>query len=116
MGDKCSVERGRGKRTEWAFRIPGEKWDKNMVQIYRTDKNMKVMVWAAFWDTGRSNLYIMDRDFEAAKFGYTAKSYLESCLQAAWDTLDDTLFENLIESMPRRIEACIAAEGWHTKY
>ena len=38
---------------------------------------MKVMVWGAFWDTGRSNLYIMDRDFESAKHGYSIESYLE---------------------------------------
>jgi hypothetical protein len=38
---------------------------------------MKVMVWGAFWDKGRSNLYIMDRDFESAKHGYSVASYLE---------------------------------------
>jgi hypothetical protein len=48
-----------------------------MVQTYGTNKNMKVMVWGAFWDTGRSNLYIMDRDFESAKHGYSVESYLE---------------------------------------
>ena len=41
---------------------------------------------------------------------------LESCLQAAWDTIPQEFFDALIESMPRRIEACIAANGWHTKY
>jgi hypothetical protein len=45
-----------------------------------------------------------------------ARQHLESYLQAAWDTLDDSLFRKLIESIPRRIEACIAAEGWYTKY
>jgi hypothetical protein len=48
-----------------------------MVQTYGINKNIKVMVWGAFWDTGRSNLYIMDRDFESAKHGYLANSYLE---------------------------------------
>ena len=38
---------------------------------------MKVMVWGCFWDGGRSNLYIMDRDFESAKHKYFANSYLE---------------------------------------
>jgi transposase len=204
--DECSVERGRGKRQEWVFRTPADKWKKEMVQTYGTHKNMKVMVWGGFWDEGRTGLYIMDRDFESKKHGYSANSYLEvldselapawerldpgyqfmqdnapihrahkvtawfrlhgidilkdwppyspdlnpiehiwwhlkvrlyemfpeeannksetdharqrleSCLQAAWDTLDDSLFTKLIESMPRRIEACIAAEGWHTKY
>jgi hypothetical protein len=38
---------------------------------------MKVMVWAAFWGTGRTSFYIMDRDFESKKHGYSAASYLE---------------------------------------
>jgi hypothetical protein len=74
--DECSVERGRGKRDEWVFRTPAQKWDRNMVQTYGTNKNMKTMVWGAFWDNGRSNLYIMDRDFESKKHGYSAESYL----------------------------------------
>ena len=200
------MERGRGKRAEWVFRNPDQKWDRDMVQTYGTNKNMKVMVWGAFWDNGRSKLYIMDRDFESKKHGYSANSYLEvldaeldpiwselddgyefmqdnasihnagkvkewfrergirlvidwlpyspdlnpiehiwwhlktrvvemfpdvvadkseleharqrleSCLQAAWDTLDKELFDNLYKSMPKRIEACILADGWHTKY
>jgi len=204
--DECSVERGRGKRTEWCFRTPAQKWDKTMVQTYGTNKNMKVMIWGCFWDLGRSNCYIMDRDFESAKHGYSARSYLEvcdaevapifeelddgylfmqdnasihrahsvrawfiahgitqignwpayspdlnpiehiwwhlkvrvyemfpdvaadkseseharqrleSCIQAAWDTLDKGLFDSLYESMPARMEACIKAGGWHTKY
>ena len=207
--DECSIERGRGKRDEWVFRTPAQKWQRQMIQTYNTKKNMKVMVWASFWDTGRSSLYIMDRDFESKKHGYSAESYLEvlddqvgpifeelgrngdkydfmqdnasihtarkvqawfrehgidiledwppyspdlnpiehvwwhlkkkvvemfpevaadkcesedarqrleSCLQAAWDCLPDELFGKLWESMGRRIEAVIAADGWHTKY
>jgi hypothetical protein len=209
--DECSVERGRGKRDEWCFRTTGEKWSPEMVQTYGTNKNMKTMVWACFWDNGRTSLYIIDRDFEAKKHGYSANSYLEvldaevgplwdafdegednegyefmqdnasihtahktkawfaergirllvnwppyspdlnpiehiwwhlktrvcemfpdvaadksesehsrqrleSCLQAAWDTLDKEIFDKLYESMPRRIAACIKADGWHTKY
>jgi hypothetical protein len=177
-----------------------------MVQTYGTGKNMKIMVWGAFWDTGRSGCYIMDRDFESAKHRYSTKSYLEvldaevepifkklddgysfmqdnasidwahivqawfrvwgitqienwpvyspdlnliehiwwylkvrvyemfpevavdksesedvrqrleSCIQAVWDTLDESLFNNLYASMHDRMEACIAAQGWHTKY
>jgi hypothetical protein len=48
-----------------------------MIQTYDYYKNMKVIVWAAFWDTGRTSLYIMDRDFESKKHGYSAASYLE---------------------------------------
>jgi len=45
-----------------------------------------------------------------------ARQRLESCLQAAWDTLDKSIFDALYKSMPGRIEACIKAKGWHTKY
>jgi hypothetical protein len=75
--DECSVERGWGKRTEWVFRTSAQKWNQDMVQTYGTGKNMKIMVWGAFWDTEQSGCYIMDRDFESAKHGYSAKSYLE---------------------------------------
>jgi hypothetical protein len=45
-----------------------------------------------------------------------ARQRLESCIQAAWDTLDKELFNTLIVSIKSRIEAYIAAKGWHTKY
>jgi len=36
------------------------------------------MVWAMFWGDGqRLELYIMDRDFESKKHGYSAASYLK---------------------------------------
>src|SRR5438876_12119642 len=48
-----------------------------MIQTYNCHKNMKVMVWECFWDTGRTSLYIIDHDFESKKHGYSANSYLE---------------------------------------
>jgi hypothetical protein len=45
-----------------------------------------------------------------------SRQRLESCLQAEFDTLDKSLFNVLYKSMPARIEACIQAKGWHTKY
>ena len=204
--DECSVERGRGKIDEWVFRTANQLWQRGMVQTYDCKRNMKVMVWGCFWDDGRTGLYIMDRDFESAKHGYSAESYfevldaevapanaalpkgyqfmqnnaaihtakkvkewfrvygvdnitdwppyspdlnpiehiwwelkkivsemfpniakdrsesgyarqqLESALQAAWDTIDKESFDILYQSMPHTIEACIAADGWHTKY
>ena len=41
---------------------------------------------------------------------------LENALKSAWDALPESLFESLIEGMPRRIQALLDAEGWHTKY
>ncbi len=45
-----------------------------------------------------------------------SKQRLESCLQAAYDTLEQELFDSLYQSMPNRIAACIKAKGQHTKY
>jgi transposase len=174
-----------------------------MITTYKAGKDIRVMVWAAFWGNGkRCPLYIMDRDFESKKHGYSAKSYIEvldarvreyytndlvfmqdnasihtaktvkdwfqengvrttdwppysldlnpienawsalkklamkmfpevmtstgkseedikaveEALKAAWDALPNSLFESLVESMERRIDACILAKGWHTKY
>src|SRR5579862_9921626 len=71
------IEQGKGKRDEWVFHTANQKWDKNMIKIYSCKKNMKVIVWGCFWNKGRTSLYIMDRDFESLKHGYSANSYLE---------------------------------------
>jgi hypothetical protein len=41
---------------------------------------------------------------------------LESALQAAWDTIDKEVFDNLGATMGHQIEPCIAAKEWHTKH
>ena len=48
-----------------------------MIQPYAKGKEVKVMVWGAFWRKGRSNLYKLARNFEAKKIRYSANSYLE---------------------------------------
>ena len=45
-----------------------------------------------------------------------ARTELEEALQSTWNALSDSLFEGLVESMPRRIQALLGAKGWHTKY
>ena len=204
--DECSVERGRGKVQEWVFRTPAQKWDKEFIQTYKSSRDLSIMVWGCFWDLGRSDLYILDRDFEAKKHGYSANSYLavlndqvgpyyedledpgyifmqdnaaihtaykvrdwftrngiptmdwppyspdlnpiehvwwllkkmlveqypelsnasgkseediqamQEALKDCWDQLPGETFDALYQSMPNRVEACIQAGGWHTKY
>jgi hypothetical protein len=75
--DECSVERGRGKAQEWVFRNASQKWNKEMIQTYKASRDISVMVWGCFWDHGRSDLYVLDRDFESKKYRYSANSYLE---------------------------------------
>ena len=79
--DECSAERGKGKRGVWVFRTPAQKWDKQMIETYAKSKDISVMVWGCFWGReegiGRSELYLLDRDFESKKHGYSARSYLD---------------------------------------
>jgi len=76
--DECSAERGKGKKQQWIFRTPRQKWDKEMIQPVKKGKDISVMVWAAFSGAlGRSDLIVMERDTKAAKGGYSAESYLK---------------------------------------
>ena len=56
-----------------------------MIQPTPKGKDIKVMVWAAFWGGGSSDLYPLERDFESKKNGYSANSYI--------DVLDQNLTE-----------------------
>ena len=81
--EECSVERGSGKRRDWVFRTPDQRWHKDTIQPYKEGKGFSIMVWAAFWSKERSDLYALDREFEAKKHGYSAKSHIQ--------VLDDNL-------------------------
>ena len=76
--DECSAERGKGKKRAWVWGTPTDKWKPEFVETYKKGKDLRVMVWAMFWGHGkRSKLYIMDRDFESKKGGYSAAFYIE---------------------------------------
>jgi hypothetical protein len=77
FSDEMSAERGSGKRQQWCWRSVSEKWDKSMIQTYTKGKDISIMVWGAIWIGGRSDLYIMSRDEESKKGGYSSKSYIE---------------------------------------
>ena len=52
-----------------------------MVQTYSKSRDISVMVWGCFWfiqgKIRRSDLYLLDRDFESKNHRYSARSYLE---------------------------------------
>lgn len=77
FSDECSVERSARKRSEWVYRTPQQKWQKDM---YTTDKrtgyDIRQMFWAAIWWDGRSELIDMKRDVTSKRHGYTAWSVL----------------------------------------
>ena len=44
------------------------------------------------------------------------RTAIEEALKEAWATIPVSFFKDLVESMERRVKACIDANGWHTKY
>ena len=79
--NECFAERGTGKKGSWCFGIPINKYLPQFVDTYSKSKDISVMVWGAFWfedyKIRKSDLYILDRDFEFKKHGYSSRSYLE---------------------------------------
>ena len=60
--DECSVERGRGRATQWCFGSLADKWKPEFVQTYRKSKGLSIMIWACFWGSGRSDMYFREQD------------------------------------------------------
>lgn len=75
--DESSVERGQGGKRLWVFRTPQQKWNKEMIQTYGKGHDISIMVWAAIWVGGKSNLVIMVRDEDSPKGGYSSVSYIK---------------------------------------
>ena len=87
--DECSVERGTSKERAWVFRLPQEKWIKEMIQPKKKGKDVSVMVWGAFYGVGeQSNLLRLARDPNSGRQGYSAASYvgvLDEALPTLWE-------------------------------
>jgi transposase len=83
FSDECSVQKSSGANPEWAFRFSWEKWKKEMLTECSTSRKPAQMVWGSIWldERGhprRSKLVIMERDPDAPRGGYSAKSYIET--------------------------------------
>jgi transposase len=83
FSDECSAQKGSGANQEWCFWFPWEKWKPEMITALGTSRKPQQMVWAAIWldERGhprRSKLVIMNRDPDAPKRGYSAKSYIQA--------------------------------------
>jgi len=75
--DECSIERGKRGEIVWVWGHSTDKWKPSHVETYKKGKGMCIMVSAAFWgDRERSDLLILERDFDSKKHGYSVNSYL----------------------------------------
>jgi hypothetical protein len=76
--NKCFIEWGKGKEIKWVFSLPADKWKPKIVTTYKVGKQMRVMVWVAFWGREeRSKLFVLERDFELKKHRYSTNFYIK---------------------------------------
>ncbi len=75
--NEAFVTRESGKTREWMFETFKQKWNRDKVMKILNEKIFFIMIWRAFWDSERSNLYLLDRDFEFKKHDYSAVFYIQ---------------------------------------
>jgi len=78
---------------------------------YSPDLNPIEHVW---WELKR----VLEQHPHLKDLGNTDEAYeaLINACKEAWKSIPDSFFENLIDTHHHRIEAVIAADGWHTQY
>lgn len=84
--NECSAERDKGKKRAWCYGMAIDKWKPVFIDTYK-GKDLRVMVWAIFWGEGKwSEPYIMDRDFESKKHGYSVATDIKDSTQCSLET------------------------------
>jgi hypothetical protein len=91
----------------------------NVVKRYLTNKAIVVLSWPSqspdMNPIEHAWKIVKDRIFSRIDHA-TSLEHLFEIAKEEWKKLDVSVFQNLIESMPRRIEAVYKARGRHTKY
>jgi len=91
----------------------------NVAKAFLTKSRMRVLDWPAQSPDLNpiENLWaIIKQHIRKQKKPPRNLVELKRCVKAAWRAIPDTTIKNLVDSMPRRIQAVIAAEGGPTKY
>ena len=68
------------------------------------------------WWALKRKVYQLHPELEDEGFTHEALRCLISACKEARSLVEDELLNTLIDSIPRRIQAVISAEGWYTKY
>ncbi|KAG5826458.1 hypothetical protein H9Q74_003441 [Fusarium xylarioides] len=79
---------------------------------YSPDLNPIENLWALM----KAEIYRLHPELTHAEDTVATQHALVLAAMEAWDSLKDTILKNLCDTMPNRVAAVIAAEGWYTKY
>ncbi|KPA35671.1 transposase [Fusarium langsethiae] len=68
------------------------------------------------WKQLKLNIRKMFPHLNLLKNNEVDKAKLIECIKLAWAAITSEQINRLIDSLPRRLDACIRARGWYTKY
>ena len=57
--------------------IPSQKWNKEIIELYKKGKDISIIIWVAIWSTERSELIVISRDSQSKREGYSTNSYIK---------------------------------------
>lgn len=89
----------------------------NTVKKWFEDEGLELLIWPSMSpDLNPIEHLWVEIDKKLARVELNSMTELEEALQSYWSEITRQEVLSLIESMPRRVEAVIAARGGHTKY
>jgi transposase len=98
----------------------------HIVRDYIASLGREIMIWPPYspdlnpienlWTLLKQKIYQIRPDLLHMPNNDATLDILVDTAEQAWQELDLTILENLSESMPRRVQAIIDANGWYTKY
>lgn len=68
------------------------------------------------WKLLKDKMHAMFPDLWERTLNEDNLAYFKQCAKTAWWAIDQKVIDNLILSMPKRLQACKRAKGWYTKY
>jgi transposase len=68
------------------------------------------------WARLKEMIYERHPELDSIRSKVEQERILTEVLPSCWEAIQPSIIESLVNSMPARIEACIRANGWQTKY
>jgi transposase len=97
-----------------------------IVREFVADLGREIMIWPPcspdlnpienLWTLLKQKIYEIRPDILYMPNNDTTLAILIDTAKEAWQQIDLSILESLSESMPRRVQAIIASNGWYTKY